>query len=116
MRRPATAPTKPAPTLPSAVYARARHPDMLNPSPPPPAALPAEPKQPAEPTATGTVAPGKMIHVPIAGELVFAGYDCEGNKITRQKFRVARPGEQVTLPVSEIKALFGSASSKTLTE
>ena len=50
------------------------------------------------------VARGKSVHAPV-GELEFAGYDRNGNTVTRARFKVIRPGGEVTLPVSEIARL-----------
>jgi hypothetical protein len=67
--------------------------------PPPPAA-----SAPPEPTAQAIVANGKTVHVP-TGELEFAGYGRDGKEVTRSKFKVFRPGQEVTLSASEVKRL-----------
>jgi hypothetical protein len=82
------------------------HPDLMMGSPPQPSAAMPEPEAAApEETSVGVVASGHSVHVN-TGEKIACGYDAVLSRtVFRSAFVVVGPGEQVTLPKSEIQKL-----------
>lgn len=64
------------------------------------------PNQPSERTAKGIVARGRSVDVPDpSAQRMVTGYNTEGKAVTRAAFRSYGPGQEVTLPESEILSL-----------
>jgi hypothetical protein len=83
------------------------HPDTIFGGTPQPTqlVLEADLAEPQEKMATGIVAAGHSVHQNI-GERIQCGYDAVlARPVFRQAFVVVGPGEEVTLPVSEIRRL-----------
>jgi hypothetical protein len=63
-------------------------------------------EDPAEPTETGIVAPGRTVEAPVIGKKKFVGFDKQtGVRVYGPLLNRFGPNQSVTLPVSEITRL-----------